>query len=90
MNKTRPIYRTCIASKEKLLKHELFRIVLIDNEVLFDTKQTIQGRGVYLKKDLEVIKLAQKKKMLNKAFKKDVGETIYQTLIQELEKERRD
>ena len=90
MNKTRHIYRTCIASKEKLLKHELFRIVLVDNEVLFDAKQTIQGRGVYLKKDLEVIKLAQKKKMLNKAFKKDVGEAIYQTLIQELEKERRD
>ena len=90
MNKTRPIYRTCVVTREKLLKHELFRIVLVDKEVVFDAKQTIQGRGVYLKKELEVINLAQKKKMLNKAFKREVGEEIYHTLIQELEKERRD
>ena len=90
MNKTRPIYRTCIVTREKLLKHELFRVVLVDKEVVFDAKQTIQGRGVYLKKELEVINLAQKKKMLNKAFKREVGEEIYHTLIRELEKERRD
>ena len=90
MNKTKPIYRSCIVSKEKLLKHELFRLVLVNSEVVFDAEQKIKGRGVYLKKELETIKLAQKKKMLNKAFRKDVGEDIYLTLIQELEKERRD
>lgn len=90
MNKTRPVYRTCIATREKLLKHELYRLVLVNQEVIFDAKQDKQGRGVYIKKDLEVIKSAQKKKMLNKAFKKEVGDDVYQTLIQELEKERRD
>lgn len=90
MNKTRPVYRTCIATREKLLKHELYRLVLVNQEVIFDAKQDKQGRGVYIKKDLEVIKSAQKKKMLNKAFKKEVSDDVYQTLIQELEKERRD
>ena len=58
--------------------------------LIFDAKQDKQGRGVYIKKDSEVIKSAQKKKMLNKAFKKEVSDDVYQTLIQELEKERRD
>ena len=57
MNKTRPVYRTCIATREKLLKTDLFRIVRNKDGLVFvdDEKGKANGRGVYLKKDKDVI-----------------------------------
>jgi len=90
MNKTRPVYRMCVVSRDKDLKENLYRIVKTKNEIVFDKNQTIKGRGVYVKKDLKTIELAQKRKMLNKALKADVPEEIYLSLIESLSKERRD
>ena len=90
MNKTRPVYRQCVASREKLLKKDLFRLVKVENKVFIDEKQNKQGRGVYLKKDLKTIELAHKNKTLNKALRTQVGDEIYVELIQLLSKERRD
>ena len=90
MNKRPPVYRTCIVSKETLLKKDLFRLVKVNDEISFDKEQTLSGRGVYIKKELSVILTAQKRKALNKAFKKDVSDDIYILLIQELSKKERE
>ena len=90
MNKTKPVYRTCIVTREKHLKSELFRIVRNSLGVFFDKEQKMMGRGVYIKKDLKVIELANKKSLLSRGLKCPVKEEIYLELIQELSKEKRD
>lgn len=81
MNYKRPVYRTCLISKEKLLKSELVRLTRINNEVYLDLNQSLGGRGVYIKKDNKVIELAIRKDALSKALKAKVKEEIYQELI---------
>ena len=81
MNYKRPVYRTCLISKEKLLKSELIRLTRINNEVYLDLNQSLGGRGVYIKKDIKVIELAIRKDALSKALKARVKEEIYQELI---------
>lgn len=81
MNYKRPVYRTCLISKEKLLKSELIRLTRINNEVYLDLNQSLGGRGVYIKKDNKVIELAIRKDALSKALKAGVKEEIYQELI---------
>ena len=90
MNKRQPVYRTCIVSRELLLQKDLFRLVKVNNEVVLDKKQNLPGRGAYIKKELSVIIIAQKRKALNKAFKTDVKDDVYILLIQELSKKERD
>ena len=81
MNYKRPVYRTCLISKEKLLKSELIRLTRINNEVYLDLNQSLGGRGVYIKKDIKAIELAIRKDALSKALKARVKEEIYQELI---------
>ena len=81
MNYKRPVYRTCLISKEKLLKSELIRLTRINNEVYLDLNQSLGGRGVYIKRDIKVIELAIRKDALSKALKARVKEEIYQELI---------
>ena len=90
MNKIAPIYRSCVISREKLLKKDLFRVVKTSSGVYFDETQKLQGRGVYIKKDLKTIELAFKRKSLSKALKTEVKEEIYLELVQALAKEKRD
>lgn len=73
--------RTCLISREKLEKKELIRIVRTpEKEVLIDLTGKLNGRGVYLKKDLEVFNKAQKKDVLSKALEIDVDPNIYEEL----------
>ena len=89
MNKRAPIYRTCIVTREKILKEDLFRVVKNNDKIYFDENQNMSGRGAYIKKDLNVILLAQKRHSLSKALRREVDDSIYIELIQELSKERK-
>ena len=71
--------RTCVVSHEKLPKKELVRIVRNkDGEVFVDETGKINGKGVYLKKDLDIINKAEKSKILNKYLEIDVNDEIYE------------
>ena len=75
--------RTCVVSKEKLPKQELVRIVRTpSNEVIIDLSGKANGRGAYLKKDLEVIEKARKSKILNKHLETNISDTIFDELEQ--------
>ena len=82
--KTRKIpMRSCVVTREKLPKQELIRIVRTpDNIVIVDESGKSNGRGAYLKKDIEVIKKAQKSKVLNRILEVDIPEDIYMKLIE--------
>ena len=89
MNKKPLVYRTCVISREKLLQDDLFRLVNINGRIVIDSKHSLGGRGVYVKKDLATIQKGHDKHSLSRAFKREVDESIYLELIQELAKERR-
>ena len=73
--------RTCIVTKEKLPKQELIRVVRTpDKEIIIDETLRANGRGAYLKKDLEVFEKAKKTKALNKALEVEVPDTLIEEL----------
>ncbi len=75
-------YRTCIITREKHPKNDLFRIVKNkDGEVFIDLTGKVNGRGVYLKKDLKIIEKARNNKNLERNLEIKVPESIYEQLI---------
>ena len=73
--------RTCVVSKEKLPKKELVRIVRTpEGEVKIDETGKMNGRGAYLKKDLEVFNKAQKNKILDRHLEVSVPDSIFESL----------
>lgn len=73
--------RTCVISHEKLPKKELVRIVRTpDGNVIIDETGKANGRGAYLKKDLEVIEKAKNSKQLNRQLQVEVPSSIYEEL----------
>ena len=73
--------RTCIVTKEKLQKQELIRVVRTpEKEIIIDETLRANGRGAYLKKDLEVFERAKKTKALNKALEVEVPDTLFEEL----------
>ena len=74
--------RTCVVSREKLPKMELIRIVRTkEGEIVIDLKGKQNGRGAYLKKDIEIIKKAQKGKILNKHLETEIPDSIFEELL---------
>ena len=73
--------RTCVVSKEKLPKKELVRIVRTpEGEVKIDETGKMNGRGAYLKKDLEVFNKAKKSKILDRHLEVSVPDSIFESL----------
>ena len=73
--------RMCLITRKMLPKSELIRIVKVNDKIIVDEKQKIQSRGFYVSKDLEALKDFKKKKVLNKAFKMEVAEKVYDEVI---------
>ncbi len=73
--------RTCVVTKEKYPKKELIRIVR-DNlgNVSVDVTGRANGRGAYLKKDLEVVNKARSSKALERYLEVLIPEGIYEEL----------
>ncbi len=73
--------RTCVITKEKLEKKELIRVVRTpEKEVIVDLTGKANGKGAYLKRDLEVINKAEKNKVLDRVLEISVPESIYEDL----------
>ena len=73
--------RTCVVTKEKWEKKDLIRVVRTpEGEVVVDLTGKKNGRGAYLKKDLEVISKAKKSKILDRILETEVKEEVYDNL----------
>ena len=78
--------RKCIACQDKENKKELIRIVKNkEGEIFIDLSGKANGRGAYICKDSECLKKAIKSKALNRAFKIEVPNEVYEKLLSELE-----
>ena len=73
--------RTCIITKEKCEKSNLVRVVRTPSgDVEIDLKGKANGRGAYLKKDLEVFKKAEQSGVLEKVLEVKIPNNIYEEL----------
>lgn len=84
--KTRKIpMRTCVITREKLEKKDLFRVVRTpEGEVIIDDTLKANGRGAYLKKDISVIEKAKSSKILEKHLEVKIPDSIYDDLEEKL------
>ncbi|MEH7222599.1 YlxR family protein [Bacillus sp. JJ1566] len=86
-NKKIPL-RKCIVSSEMKPKKELVRIVRSkEGEVSIDLTGKKSGRGAYLSKDKECILMAKKKNILASQLKATIDDSIYEELLQLVDKE---
>ena len=73
--------RSCVVTHEKCEKKDLIRVVRTnESEVLVDLTGKMNGRGAYIKKDIDVLKKAQKSKALDKHLEEEVPLSIYEEL----------
>ena len=74
--------RSCVVTLEKCEKKNLLRVVR-DNSgnVFVDETGRANGRGAYLKRDIDVINKAKKNKILDRRLEVEVPESIYDELI---------
>ena len=73
--------RSCVVTKEKLPKQELVRVVRTpEGNVIVDLTGKANGRGAYVKKDMEVINKARKSKVLERVLEVEVKEEVYEEL----------
>ncbi len=73
--------RTCVITKEKCPKKDLIRVVRTpESKVVVDITGKQNGRGAYLKKDLETITKAEKTKILDRHLEIEVPKEVYEEL----------
>lgn len=78
--------RTCVVTKEKCEKMNLIRVVRTpDGNIEIDLQGKKNGRGAYLKKDIEVYEKAKKSKILDKVLEVEIAEDFYEELKKTLE-----
>lgn len=77
--------RKCIVCQDRDSKRELIRIVKNkEGEIFVDLSGKANGRGAYICKSTECLQKAVKTKALNRAFKIEVSDEVYEKLLAEL------
>ena len=77
-NKKIPL-RTCVITKEKLPKQELIRVVKDnENNVFIDLTGKSNGRGAYIKRDINVLDTAIKTKALSRQLEVEIPDEVYE------------
>ena len=78
--------RTCVVTKEKLPKQELLRIVRTpEGNVMIDESGKMNGRGAYIKRDVQVLEQARKKKVLERHLECSIDDSVYEEIKNVLE-----
>lgn len=89
-NRKKVPMRKCVATGEMKPKKELVRIVRSkEGDVSIDLSGKKSGRGAYLSKDKEAVLLAKKKNILSNHLEVSINETLYDELLELIEKENR-
>ena len=87
MKNKKIVLRSCVITKEKLPKNELLRVVRTpEGNVVVDTTGKVNGRGAYIKKDLEVLEKAKKSKALARCLKVEISDSVYESIKEEISK----
>lgn len=78
--------RECIGCGGKFPKQALLRIVKSDGRISLDPDGKAPGRGAYLCRSRGCAEQMMKRRKLNRTFRQNVPEEIYQNLAEELER----
>ncbi len=71
--------RTCVFTKKKHPRHELYRFVKYGDKLVLDEKHQLPGRGYYISKDKQIIETMVAKKFLEKRFQvNDISDLLSQ------------
>ena len=74
--------RKCLATNERLAKKDLVRVVRNNEGKIFvDLTGKANGRGAYIKKSIEAVEIARKRKCFQRAFECDVDDSVFEELI---------
>lgn len=76
--------RTCVVTKERLPKMDMFRIVKTNDGIIVDESGKINGHGCYIKKDIDTIMKAKDKKILNHVLETEVTDEVYDILMSKI------
>lgn len=88
MQQRRVPERRCVGCNEKKPKKELVRIVRSpEGELSLDPTERKPGRGAYICRSADCLRLARKKRRLESSFKCAVPDGIYDALEESLAKE---
>lgn len=78
--------RQCVGCGEMKEKKSLIRVIRTpDGTILLDRTGRANGRGAYLCDDPACLAAARKKKALNRAFKVQIPDSIYEELTVEMQ-----
>ena len=76
--------RTCIACRKKGDKSLFVKVVLNKNgEVKVESGAKLEGRGAYVCKTAECVSTCKKTKALNRVFKQNISDEVYEELLNE-------
>ena len=85
MNKKVPM-RQCVGCGEMKGKKEMMRVLrTAEGDLVLDVTGKKNGRGAYLCKSMECLKKARKSKGLERSFKMNIPNEVYDSLEREFE-----
>ena len=77
--------RMCICCRENKDKRDLIRVVKNkEGEISVDFTGKKNGRGAYICTDSDCLKKLKKNKVLNKTFKCNVSDEVYDQILKEV------
>lgn len=72
--------RMCVSCRQKENKNTFIRIINNNGDVAVDLSGKMPGRGAYIHKSEQCLKIALKKKSLNRALRCNVCDEVYTLL----------
>lgn len=78
------VLRMCCVCRKKQNKNDMVRLVNTNEDIVVDNKKKFNGKATYVCKTSECIDILVKKKILNKVFRKNIKNEIYDKLKEEL------
>jgi len=83
--------RRCLATQQSFPKKDMFRIVRTpEGEVKIDNeKGKLNGRGAYISKTVQAVKIAREKKIIDKQLEVKVPDEIYDQLLEIINNENK-
>ncbi len=86
MRKKKIPIRKCVGCGQSKAKKELIRVVKNQQEQIFlDITGKANGRGVYICNNVDCLNKAKKSKAINRSFKCDVPNEVFDKLEMEIE-----
>ena len=84
MSKKVPL-RQCVGCGQMKSKKEMMRVIkTAEGDIVLDVTGRKNGRGAYLCKQEECLKMAMKNKGLERSFKMQIPKEMYETLEEEM------